>query len=382
MKKQLHYITIILMLAGMVSGYGQELKKGQQEGEYYVVRDTIDGRAYEYKYSSEKTYLNTLKERSKRLKKLKDERRIYESNQRMELAKLFKLYEEAALKNDSITSEMVQKQKEIHAEQYARRISAHNELIDAQLAFEKLIIDSNYYSSDNSGESLKFLGTPGITSVGSDKYRKRVTTTSGLTLGLGYKFIDGNNLGIDDFSYGNNNYFSIGINWKTTLNKSQTLRFKYGIEYQSLGTELNGNRAFTISDPNNTQIERLTFNADKAKFRQDQLVFPLHFEIGGTERREYENGRVRYSETNQLKFGLGGYAGLNMRSQLKFKFDQEGEDIKQTTINSFDNNIFVYGVDAYVGFDSFAVFGRMALNDIFKSGSVDGQYIAFGIRFQ
>jgi hypothetical protein len=60
----------------------------------------------------------------------------------------------------------------------------------------------------------------------------------------------------------------------------------------------------------------------------------------------------------------------------------ENEDIKQTTVSAFDNNVLVYGLDAYVGFDNWTLFGRMALNDIFQSGSVDGQYVAFGIRFQ
>ncbi|WP_194850981.1 porin family protein [Nonlabens antarcticus] len=376
MKKQLYFVTIILLLAGTFAGWAQEKDKDKS----YTVIDTLNGEVRTNIYESEKAYLEILEKKKRRISYLKVWRRTYEATQRKELAQNVGTINARVESSDDYTIEMAQIDKETIAAVYADKIMKHNIMIDSEIAFVE--VSDSQYDSNKSGTTLKLLGTPGITSVGSDKYRKTVSTTSGLTLGLGYNFINGDNLGIDDFSYGNNNYFSVGINWKTTLNKNQTLRFKYGIEYQTQGTELNGNRAFTITNPENTQIERLGFNARKAKFRQDQLVFPLHFEIGGTERREYEDGRVRYSEGNQFKFGVGGYAGLNMRSQLKYKYELEGEDIKQTTINSFDNNIFVYGVDAYVGFDSWTLFGRMGLNDIFKSGSVDGQYVAFGVRLQ
>jgi hypothetical protein len=382
MKKQLHFITIILIMAGMFSGYAQEIKKGEIQGDYYVVTDSIDGRISKFYYNSEKAYLNSLEKRDERIEELKEKKRIYESNQRTELAKQIEQITDRVNNKKTYTKAMAQRDKESTAEDYAKKISAYNEFIDAQLKFEE--VERNYVMvTDDSGVKI-FTNSKFEINIGKkgNASRKTVSTSSGLTAAFGYNFINGNDLGIDDFSYGNNNYFSLGFNWKTALNKSQTIRFKYGFEYQTQGTELNGNRSFTISDPNNTQIERLNFNADKAKFRQDQLVFPVHFEIGGTERKEYEDGRVRYNEYDQFKFGIGGYAGINLRSQLKYKYELENEDIKQITVNAFDNNIFVYGVDAYVGFDSWTLFGRMALNDIFKSGSVDAQYVAFGIRLQ
>jgi hypothetical protein len=51
-------------------------------------------------------------------------------------------------------------------------------------------------------------------------------------------------------------------------------------------------------------------------------------------------------------------------------------------VNAFDTNILAYGVDAYVGYDFVVAYVRAGLNPIFKSGSVDAQYVSFGIRFQ
>jgi hypothetical protein len=377
MKKQIYFITILLMLAGTFTGWAQK----KTLDDWYLVIDTVNGKPMKHYYSTKAAYENIRSTKQKNIDALLEKKRLYESNQRTGLAEMIEDIDERVANNEKYTREMAQHDKESTAEQFAERINTHNNLINSQIEFEKVSNSlsngpgSNIIASFEDGINIEIKNS-------KKKSSKQVTTSSGPTLALGYNFINGDNLDINDFSYGNNNYFSIGYSWKRMLNKSQTIRFKYGFEYQTQGTELNGNRAFSISDPNNTQIERLSFNAKKAKFRQDQLVFPLHFEIGGTDRKEYEDGRVRYSEYDQFKIGIGGYAGLNLRSQVKYKFELENEDIKQTTVSAFDNNVLVYGLDAYVGFDNWTLFGRMALNDIFQSGSVDGQYVAFGVRFQ
>jgi hypothetical protein len=111
-------------------------------------------------------------------------------------------------------------------------------------------------------------------------------------------------------------------------------------------------------------------------------LIPLHFEFSGTDRKEYEDGRVRYVDYDKWKFGIGGYGGFNLSSRLKYKYELDNQEIKETTINAFDTNALVYGLDAYFGKGDLVIFGRMGLNNIFKTGSVDGQYVAFGIRFQ
>lgn len=250
-------------------------------------------------------------------------------------------------------------------------------------ALEEEYVRKNGKFSDEGGSMLE-IGTKkfiGDRNRNRDReYQAYQNTHSGFTFGLAYNFMNGDNLDINDFSYPNNNYFSLGFQWKTRLDQNNIFRLTYGIEYQSHGTELNGNRFITQGDQ--AQVVGIGFNAKKAKFRQDQLVVPFHIEIGGSERTEYEDGRVRFNEYDKFKFGIGGFAGVNMSSRLKLKYELDGREIKETRINNFDNEVFVYGVDAYVGFESWTFFGRMNLNKVFKSGSVDAQYVAFGIRFQ
>ena len=367
MNKQLYFVTLILILAGTVASWAQT-----------KTADTtfVDGKMV----IAGNGNTEWSKKIEKEIQALEQEKRIYESNQRTALADQIEEINARVGTWENYTDAMAQKDKETIAVFYADKISKHNDMIDSQIEFAKV---KQYSYGEGNAVVADFGDGINISIKNRNKdAEKYVNTSSGFTLGFGYNFIDGENLGIDDFSYGNNNYFSLGYNWETALNESQTFRFRYGIEYQSQGTELNGNRAFTLSDPDNTQIERLSFNADKAKFRQDQLVVPVHFEFGSTDRKEYEDGRVRYSNYDKFKFGIGGYAGFNLSSRMKYKYELDNQDIKETTINTFDNNAFVYGLDAYVGKGDLVLFGRMGLNDIFKSGSVDGQYVAFGIRFQ
>lgn len=371
MKKQIHFATFILMLAGTMTAYAQEpIQTGA-----YTVTDTINGEIITQVYASKKEYDEAMQKKQEKIDALKEEKRNYESEMRDQLAEEIETINSREQKGENYTREEAQKDKELVAARYAEKIALHNAMIDAQIKF----LEASDIASGKDRRKSK------LAKKSDDKNGSRgrtSTTTEGFTIGFGYNYIDGDNLSIDDFSYANNNYFSVGFRWRTALDRGQNIRFLYGIEYQSQGTELNGNRAFTISDPNNTQIERLSFNGNKAKFRQDQLVFPLHFEIGGVKRKEYEDGRVSYDYDDQFKIGFGGYAGFNLSSRLKYKYDINGEEIKQITINAFDNNAFVYGLDAYIGYDHFTIFGRMGLNDIFQSGSVNGQYVAFGIRFQ
>ena len=188
-------------------------------------------------------------------------------------------------------------------------------------------------------------------------------------------------MGIDDFSYGNNNYFSIGFLNKYAFSNNQKWRFNYGLIYQSHGAELNGSRIFT-PNTDDTEIAPIGFDVSKAKFRQDQLVVPLQLEFGGATKKEYDDGRVRYNQWDHWKAGIGGFVGFNLSSRLKLKYEENGRDIKNTNVDAFENEVLLYGVDAYIGHDSFTVFGRMNLNNVFKSGSVDAQYVSFGIRFQ
>jgi hypothetical protein len=280
-----------------------------------------------------------------------------------------------------ITLEEADLLKKEAAENTAQGIIAYNKLMEAKIEYmkaRKIVQENGEWSvtlNPIDNEVTIFNGN-------NRKYKKYHRTEFSSILAFGYNYWSGDNLTIDDFSYKNNNFFQFGIRLNTLLDKNNgLLRLNYGLDMILHSTEFNGNRAVTIGG-SNTQIAPIGFNVDKAQFTQLQLVAPLHIEIGGSKRKDYEDGRVRFDTYDEWKAGIGGFVGFNLRSTLNYKFEQDGRNIRQDTSNAFDTNALVYGVDAYVGYGSLTLFGRMNLNNVFKSDSVDAQYVSFGIALQ
>lgn len=318
-----------------------------------------------------------------KVKKLEDKHVLYESNIKTDLRDGIKFLNnksrsrEMPLKRE-LTEEEINNTKEELAEDAAEKINAHRAKTDAEIAFVK--VQSLKQLQGDNNEGVAILKAFDINVVEDRQYQQRITTTSGLTLGFGYNYMSGNELDINDFSYPNNHYFSLGYQFQTAISDYQNWRVNYGLVYQSQKTELNGNRVFATLN-GITQISAIGFDVDRAIFRQDQLIIPLQLEFGQSSEKKYEDGRVRYTPF-KFKYGIGGFAGVNLSSRTKLHFEQDGRNVKQISVNTFEHETFVYGVDAYVGYDNVSIFGRMNLNNVFNNNSVDAQYISFGIRFQ
>ncbi|MGB3592311.1 MAG: hypothetical protein WBA16_11560 [Nonlabens sp.] len=357
-----------------------------QEWKYETKTDTVDGKVVRYVNGSPMAYEKSKEYKAAKIKELEQEHNLYVQKQKLQLKRQIRSMEKAykeAMECEDCTDRIPELSKELEeskltaAAAVAQRIDAHRKMTDGKIAFWK-VRDS--YTREG---SFKFDVEKGLELTFENskrKYKKEIRTTSSLTFGSGYNFMVGDQLDIDDFSYRNNEYFGIGYLWQTAISPNYKWRVNYGILYQSHGSELNGDRIFT---PNTSETQIGVFGrSDKRKFRQDQLVLPFQLEFGGVNKREYEDGRVRYEQYQKFKGGIGAYVGINLSTRLKLKYDAAGRDIKQTLVNAFDTNLLTYGVDAYVGYDNFVLFGRASLSPVFKSGSVDAQYVSFGIRIQ
>ena len=346
--------------------------------------DTVDGKVIKYVDVTPGAHDGIIMGNEASIERLEKEHRLYVSNKKTFFKTLIERVNKS-VEDNKITEEKAEEVKANFAQELAEIIMAHRAKTDAEINLLKINRTSAFYDyrlEDDDTSSLQISTKTGI-NVNIKNHReqqKEIFTTSGYTIGFGYNYMNGDELGINDFSYPNNNYFSLGYQWKTRLDAKNNFRLLYGVEYQSQGTELNGNRF--ISQGDQAQIADIGFNVEKAKFRQDQLVFPLHLEFGGSKRKEYEDGRIRFQEYDEWNFGIGGFAGFNMSSRLKLKYDLDGREIKETRIDDFDNEVLVYGIDAYIGHGDFTFFGRMNLNNVFKNNSVDAQYVTFGIRIQ
>jgi hypothetical protein len=175
-------------------------------------------------------------------------------------------------------------------------------------------------------------------------------------------------------------FAEIGWAWKTRVfDNSNWLRLKYGFSFQFNGLKPTDNRFF-VDTGDQTELQTFDLDLDKSKFRVDNLVFPVHFEIGPSNKIEKEE-YFRYNTRNKIKIGLGGYAGLRLATRQKLIFNDGGEQVKQKLKAALNVNDFVYGLSGYLGWRGTALYVKYDLNPIFKDNTNKINNISLGLRF-
>ncbi|UAB84600.1 hypothetical protein INR75_00750 [Zunongwangia sp. SCSIO 43204] len=263
----------------------------------------------------------------------------------------------------------------------------------AKLAAEniknRIVIITNQVDMDernrHDGKYLELKLTDGRLGLGieeSDDYkRSQKRTTNDLVLAFGFNnaLESGQSINNSDFKLAGSRFFEIGWAWTTRVfENTNWLRMKYGLSFQINGLKLTDNRYF-VQDGDITRLEEFEYDLDKSKFRMDNLVVPIHFEIGPSSRGE-TNGYRTFSTDDQIKIGFGGYAGFNIGERQKLKFN-DGDDQKIKDKSSFNTNEFVYGLSAYLSFGGTALYAKYDLNPIFASPNTELNNFSLGLRF-
>jgi hypothetical protein len=278
-----------------------------------------------------------------------------------------------------ITAEEANDLKKEAAERRALNIENRLAIIDNKIALlERNGVDNSEskISIFSDGKTIDIqLGTP------SERvYDLRTTSDIVFAVGLNNVITKGENLDESDFKIGGSRFAELGWAWKTRVFKeSNWLRVKYGFSLQFNGLKPTDNRYY-VENGDQTNLEVYPIDLKKSKFRQDNLVFPVHFEIGPSEKIE-KDGYFRYNTHSKLKFGIGGYAGLNLSSRQKLKFKDDGEDVKLKLKDDYNTNNFIYGVSAYLGWRGTALYAKYDLNPIFKNNTVEQRNVSLGLRF-
>ena len=207
-------------------------------------------------------------------------------------------------------------------------------------------------------------------------------TVSGLVVsaGLNNAIMDGASLSDSPYKIGGSGYFELGFQWRTRVFKnSNAVRLRYGLSFQWNKYDLKDNQFF-VQNGNNTTIETFPTDLRQAKFRTTNLVVPIYFEFGQSTKVEKED-RVRYYNRG-LKFGIGGYAGLNIGARQKLWYKEDGDRVKQKIKRDYNVNPFVYGVGAYIGLDDVSLFAKYDLSETFKSGGPKQHNLSLGLRLE
>jgi hypothetical protein len=208
----------------------------------------------------------------------------------------------------------------------------------------------------------------------------RTTTQLVIAAGFNNALKDGQSLNDSDFKLAGSRFFEIGIAWRTRVfEDSNWLRLRYGISFQFNGLKPTDNRYF-VEDGNLTVLEVYPLDLDKSKFKMDNLVIPLHFEFGPSNKSETDKGTWFYTD-KKIKIGLGGFAGVNIGERQKLKFDEGNNNVKQKMKGDFNTNDLIYGLSGYIGWGGTSIYVKYDLNPIFKDPNVELNNISLGFRF-
>lgn len=220
----------------------------------------------------------------------------------------------------------------------------------------------------------------------SQKIFKQNRSETGFLFAMGINnLIDNgnfNSLNDENFAMWESRFYEWGINRKTYLStKSDWLSMRYGFSFMYNNLRPTENRFFVKND-NQTLLVEHPNDLRVSRFRNLNLVFPLHFEFDTSRKRVRETENATYIHNNKgIRIGLGGYAGLNLNTRQFTEFyDENGKrDIEER--NNFNTNKFIYGVSAYVGYSWFSVYMKYDLNPLFKDNPIQQNNVSMGMRF-
>lgn len=210
-------------------------------------------------------------------------------------------------------------------------------------------------------------------------YDKRTYTDIVVAGGINNAFSSEHSLKDSPYKIWKSGFAELGLAFRTRLLKeSNYLRLVYGASLQLHSFELTGNRYFTV-DGDQTNFETFPYDLKQQKLRITNLVFPVYVEFGPSKKIEYYD-RVRYSTVEDIRFGIGGHAGLNIWNNQFLKYREGGRKIQDSEKRSFNATNFVYGVGGYVGFGPISLYATYDLNPIFKNGPARQNVFSLALR--
>lgn len=276
------------------------------------------------------------------------------------------------LESAKITAKEADKKKKEFADKHARNIENKIAILQNEM---ELRDRNNEVSEDYNGIDSKENAMDT-----NHKYYNRTTSDLVIAAGFNNALSEGQSLNDSDFKLAGSRFFEIGYAWKTRVFKETNwLRFRYGLSFQFNGLKPTDNRLF-VEDGNETYLEEFALDLDKSKFRMDNLVVPIHFEIGPSTKIETED-HLHFSTYKMFKIGFGGYAGFNIGERQKLKYKEDGDKVKEKLKNNYNTNDLVYGLSAYLGWGGATLYGKYDLNPIFQDPNQELHNFSLGLRF-
>lgn len=183
-----------------------------------------------------------------------------------------------------------------------------------------------------------------------------------------------------EYKFWASHFYELGLTWKTRFTKDASqLYIKYGISFLWNNLRLDDNQHHVKYD-DETRLEVFPGNLIESRLRHVQMNFPLHVEWDFSKNKKYKDGFI-YDRTNRsFRAGIGGFVGfkLGTRQYLEYE-DVRGVEVQEVQFNNYNMNTVLYGLSAYVGYQSTSLYLKYDLNPLFKD--TETRNISMGVRF-
>jgi len=211
---------------------------------------------------------------------------------------------------------------------------------------------------------------------------KRTTSQFVFAMGLNNLITEGQDLEDLDYKVWGSHFYEWGITNNTRIFKNDNLlHAKYGFSVMYNNLRPTDNKYF-VRNGDATELQIFSYSLNESRFRNVQLVFPLHLEMDFTPKQVSANGDKTYFKTHKsFRVGLGGYGGFNIKSKQILKYKIDGDRVKDKQKGDFNVSNFVYGLSTYVGYGETSLYVKYDVSPFFKDNLVDQNNISLGIRF-
>ncbi len=272
------------------------------------------------------------------------------------------------LKEEKITKEEADEQKRAAATKHARNIKDQLQILDAHIDLMERNADVDYqvlYSQGNENHKA-----PRDSLSSRFKFRN---TYGSLVVGFGFSNARGEGFSIGDrYRVAGSRYFEMGYEWSTGLTATNFLRFNYGVLLQFDGFKPKQAHQYFVLEGDQVELHDFEGQLKKAKLRRNNLIVPLHVELGPTDRRGY---------SNNFRVGLGGFLGLNLSTVQKLKYKDDGHRVKEKNRLNSQAEDLVYGWSGYLGYKGTTLVIRYATSPTFKHNLIREEVVALGVRW-
>ena len=209
--------------------------------------------------------------------------------------------------------------------------------------------------------------------------KNRTTIQIVFAMGLNNVLVN-NSVSKSDFRYFGSHFYEFGLTLNTRLSKTNNLlHLKYGFSVVLNNLRPTDNRDFIVSG-NQTNLQTNPVKLEDSRFRNAQIIFPIHLEFDFT-KPKIEDKQTIFDSHDAFRFGIGGYLGFNDETKQFSEISINKYVTEAETKGDYNTSNFIYGISTYIGYKATSLYVKYDLNPLFKNNDVKQNNISLGIRW-